>query len=265
MGRPRKRHVQTELSLVRDKNGQRRGGFRKNAGRKPNGKRAGSPHKARGFVDARHPQHATLRVSHEVGWLRRMDAYRGLRHALRRVLANPSFRIVHISVQGTHVHVLCEAVDKDALARGLQGFQISAARQLNRIAGRRAARRLGQATGKPRRGCVFVDRYHVEPLSSVRQVRHALAYVLNNWRHHDADREAVGLFEGRIDPFSSGILFDGWRDAIATWPAPLEYEPPEVSRAQTWLLAKGWRRAKPITAFEVPGTRRPRTVRRVSP
>jgi hypothetical protein len=130
------------------------------------------------------------------------------------VLGNQSFRIVHISIQGTHVHVLCEANDKLALARGLQGFQISAAKQLNRIASKRS--------GRKRLGCVFTDRYHVEPLSSVQQVRHALAYVLNNWRRHEVDREGVGLFDGRIDPFSSGILFEGWREAIATWPAPVD-------------------------------------------
>src|SRR5262249_24467905 len=146
MGRPRKRHVQTELSLVRDKNGQRRGGERKGAGRKPKGKRAGSPHKARAVVDPRHPQHATLRVAREIGRLRRMDAYRAVRVALRCVLAKPSFRIAHISIQNTHVHLLCEANDSQALARGLQGFQISAAKALNRAVTKRS--------GTKRRGCV---------------------------------------------------------------------------------------------------------------
>src|SRR5258706_15637150 len=119
MARPRKRHVQTELELVRDKNGQRRGGARPNAGRKPKGSRAGSPHKRRDDLNPRNPQHVTMRVSSSVGWLRRMDAYRAVRRALSRVLANhDELRIIHISVQGTHIHVLCEASDKYMLARG---------------------------------------------------------------------------------------------------------------------------------------------------
>jgi len=127
----------------------------------------------------------TLRVVAEVGWLRRMDAYRAVRRALTRVLANhDAFRIVHISVQGTHVHVLCEADDKVALARGIQGFQIAAAKALNRLASKRAV--------EPRTGQVFADRYHVESISSVRQTRHALAYVLNNWRRHHEDGGSRG-------------------------------------------------------------------------
>ena len=246
--RPRKRHVQVELDYRRDKNGQHRGGARRNAGRKPQGVRAGSPHKVRPEVNPRHPQHVTLRVVADVGWLRRMDAYRAVRGALARVLANHhAFRIVHISIQGTHVHVLCEASDKDRLARGIQGFQIAAAKALNRAVSKRSTKR--------RTGKVFADRYHVESISSVRQVRHALAYVLNNWRRHREDSGRVGLFDVRVDPFSSGAVYEGWRASIETWTWPADYEPPPVSRPQTWLLAEGWKRAKPIGAFEVPGPR----------
>jgi REP element-mobilizing transposase RayT len=246
--RPRKRHVQVELDLRRDKNGQRRGGPRPKAGRKPKGKRAGSPHKTRPEIEARHPQHITMRVDAAVGWLRRMDAYRAIRVALRRVLANHAeFRIVHVSIQGTHIHALCEATTKDTLARGVQGFQISAAKHLKRAVSKR--------TGRHCPGSVFPDRYHVEPISSVRQARHALSYVINNWRRHGEDRGGVGLFEGRVDPFSSGVFFDGWRANIRTWAWPAEYEPPDVSRPQTWLLAEGWKRAKPISSTEVPGAR----------
>ena len=246
--RTRKRHVQTELDYRRDKNGQRRGGPGRGAGRKPAGARAGAPHTARPDINPRHPQHVTLRVVAEVGWLRRMDAYRAVRRALARVLANHhAFRVVHVSVQGTHLHLLCEATEKRSLARGIQGFQIAAARALNRAVSKGAT--------KPRIGRVFTDRYHVESISSVRQTRHALAYVINNWRRHREDGGRVGLFDGRVDPFSSGVTFEGWRAAIETWPLPHDYEPPPVSRPETWLLAEGWKRAKPIGAFEVPGPR----------
>ena len=142
-------------------------------------------------------------------------------------------------------HALCEATNKDTLARGVQGFQISAAKHLNRAVSKR--------TGKRREGTVFSDRYHAASISSVRQARHALSYVLNNLRRHGEDRGRVGLFDGRVDPFSSGVWFEGWRDQITSWPWPADYEPPAVSRPQTWLLAEGWKRARPITSTEVPG------------
>jgi REP element-mobilizing transposase RayT len=174
--------------------------------------------------------------------------YRAIRRALGVVADRQhDFRIVHFSLQGDHVHLLCEATNKITLARGVQGFQISAAKHLNREVSR-------QRTEK-RRGQVFADRYHVESIDSVRQVRHALSYVLNNWRKHRQDRETAGLYEGRIDPFSSGVLFAGWKERTRPISIPPEYEAPRVSAPQTWYLLEGYKRAVPISVFEVPGPR----------
>jgi putative transposase len=78
--------------------------------------------------------------------------YKALRQAVVTTFNRTNFRIVHLSIQGTHVHLLIEADDKDALARGMQAFQISAAKHLNAA--------MGGRTGMRRRGGVFVDRYH---------------------------------------------------------------------------------------------------------
>ncbi len=242
----RKRHVQLELPKL-DKNGQRRGGARPNAGRKPKGQRAGSPHKVRPALDPRHPQHVTIRCVAAVGWLRRLDTYRAVRRALTTSIANHrDFRVVHVSVQNTHVHLLVEATDRGALISGMQGFQISAARHINRALSRRQHRE--------RRGQVFADRYHSEDLGSVRQVRNALAYVLNNWRKHRDDRGRYTLLDGRLDPYASGLAFDGWREALPD--PPPSYEPPPLRSPATWLLAHGWKRAAPVSVFEIPSRRR---------
>lgn len=250
MGRPRKRHVQIELQLPKlDKNKQRRGGYRPGAGRKPNGERAGASHVARAPLNKRHPQHVTLRVTSELGWLRRLDMYAAVRRALHTVLArHDEFRIVHLSLQNTHLHLIVEACDQKALANGLRAFQISAAKRLNAAYSRR--RRV------VRSGRVFTDRYHCESLGSVRQVRHALAYVINNWRRHREDDGTYTLLEGRLDPYASGLAFRGWREAIPPdVPLPERYEVPPVSRATTWLLGQGLQKAAAISMFEVPGPR----------
>ena len=122
--RPRKRHVQQELF--------RRGGKRKGAGRKPKGARAGSTHRKRPDVRPYQALHITLRVVQEVGSLRRRLMYRALREATIVVAVRERIRIVHISLQRTHVHLLVEAEDAERLARGMQGFQISAARNIDR-------------------------------------------------------------------------------------------------------------------------------------
>ena len=252
MVRPRKRHVQTVMQFKhRDKNGQRRGGYRPNAGRKPTGASAGASHAARSPISARHPQHVTLRVTPRVGWLRRLDMYAAVRCALRVVLPRAAdFRIVHISLQNTHLHLIVEASDHEQLANGMRAFQISAAKRINAAYSRR--RRVTH------RGRVFTDRYHIEDLGSVRQVRNALAYVINNWRRHRDDAGAFSLLDGRLDPYASGLAFSGWRDVVPpdAWELPKDYEPPPVSHARTWLINEGWKRAKPIGMLEVPGPRK---------
>lgn len=224
-----------------DKNGQRRGGKRDGAGRKPMGPRSSAPHKTRAELKPIYPQHVTLRVARGVRWLRGWKTFRAIRRALAvSIDTHTEFRICHFSLQGDHLHLICEAEHKQALARGVQGFEISAAKQLNR-----ALRR--------KRGTVFPDRYHVEAIRTVAHVRHTLSYVLNNWRKHHQDREIRGLFEGRLDPFSSAIWFAGFRERSQPISIPLDYEPPRVAAPQSWLLREGYKRATPISVYAIPG------------
>jgi REP element-mobilizing transposase RayT len=137
----------------------RRGGKRRGAGRPSNGPRPGSPHKARPYLHARYPVHVTLRAVDAVGNLRRRCVYHAIREATLTTARRESFRIVHISIQRNHVHLLVEAKDKEALAAGMQGFQISAAKHLNAAISKRKP-------GPRRRGTVFPDRYHAEIITS---------------------------------------------------------------------------------------------------
>ena len=152
-----------------------RGGKRRGAGRPPKGYRAGAPHKKRPALAARYPVHVTLRVVSAVGSLRKRAAYHAIRQATLTAAAHGIIRIVHASIQRTHIHLLVEAKDKKALAVGMQSFQISAAKHLN-VA-------VGKMRREPRRrGTVFPDRYHAEIITSPTQARRALAYVLSNFR-----------------------------------------------------------------------------------
>jgi REP element-mobilizing transposase RayT len=190
----RKRHVQQVLF--------RRGGKRRGAGRKPKGARAGAPHTQRPEIKPSHALHIVLRVDPGVGSLRRRVMYRAMRQATVTAALRERIRIVHISLQRTHVHLLVEAESKRALSRGLQGFQISAARHINTALGDGRRRR---------RGRVFSDRYHLEVITSPTGARHALAYVLNNWRKHGEDRQGAAR-AWLVDPFSSGISFPDWAE-----------------------------------------------------
>jgi REP element-mobilizing transposase RayT len=224
----------------------RNGGKRRGAGRKPIGARAGTPHGARPFVDGSQALHVTLRVAPEVGCMRREVMYRAVRAATVVAAQRGRIRIVQLSIQGNHLHMLIEVEAKEALSRGLQGFQISVARNVNSVL-RSADRR--------RKGRVFADRYHLVMIESPRQARNVLAYVLNNWRRHGEDRRGAAR-AWLLDRFSSACSFAGWKELggrAPEWTLPEGYEALRVSAPRSWLLSTGWKLAGPIGMREVPG------------
>jgi REP element-mobilizing transposase RayT len=224
-----------------------RGGKRRGAGRPPKGDRAGSPHKARPFLDARYPVHVTLRVVAAVGNLRRRCVYRAVREATLTTARRENFRIIHLSIQRNHLHLLVEAEDKAALSVGMQGFQISAARYLNAAISE-------SRPGPRRRGTVFPDRYHATIITSPRQARNALSYTMSNWRKHREDRVAP-MSSWTIDWFSSAAMFPGWAeygDEPFLWRGPPTYDPLIVYQPRTWLLREGWKKAGPISCRDIP-------------
>jgi REP element-mobilizing transposase RayT len=239
--RVRKRHVQQQLF--------RRGGKRRGAGRKPKGARAGECHAARPAFKPHHALHVVMRIVPQVGSLRRRAMYKAMRAASIIAALRERLRIVHISLQRTHVHMIVEAEHKAALARGMQGFLISAARHINTALG----------DGKQRRrGLVFADRYHLEVITTPTRARHAISYVLSNWRHHKEDQHGLPS-TWLVDPFSSAISFPDWKelqDQAWMWPIRETYDPLFVRRPTTWLLAEGWKLAGEISAREVPGAQR---------
>ena len=108
--RARARHVQQKLF--------RRGGKRRGAGRKPKGPRAGERHAARPAFKACHPLHVVLRVVPAVGSLRRRAMYKAIREATITAALRERIRIVHVSLQRTHVHLIVEAEHKDSARAG---------------------------------------------------------------------------------------------------------------------------------------------------
>jgi REP element-mobilizing transposase RayT len=138
------------------------------------------------------------------------------------------FRVLQYSVQADHLHLLVEATEPTGFERGLRGLAVRVAKTVNRALGRK--------------GRVWADRYHAHILRTPREVRNALAYVLNNRRKHFR-----GV--GGLDPCSSARWFDGWRtvvgaDASTGWPP--------VAAPRTWLARIGWRRYGPIDPDEAP-------------
>ena len=181
-----------------------------------------------------------MRVRSDVPRLRNFELCKILRRAFVYGCKKNAFRICQFSIQGNHIHLLCEASTAVARAKGIQGWAVRVARAINGACGRS--------------GEVFDDRYHVEVVKTPTQMRNALCYVLQNARRHDVRLDPKW---GGADPFSSAWWFDGWRDA--SWKDGVG--PPEVrtvAAPESWLLRVGWRRAKAglIAIDEVPAARK---------
>jgi hypothetical protein len=136
------------------------GGARANAGRPAQHAIASEPHKRRPELPHGHAVHVVARVVSSIASLRGHDAYAALDRALQLSLRRADFRIVRIALRGRSVELIVEADDRIALARGMQGFQVSAARALNRACGRR--------------GTVFADRYRPRTLVTRAAIRSAV-------------------------------------------------------------------------------------------
>jgi putative transposase len=251
MGRYRKIHIQQSLlNLAGTKVRDPRGGTRKGAGRPPTAGRRRTPHRRRAAFRASQPVHVSIKfldtVVKTVDGFRKMDLYKALRRALVTTGRREDMRIVHVSIQDSHLHLIVEADGKTALARGIQGFKISAAKWINRAIWERGGRK-----GPLRKGAVFAERYFSEVIRSPRQARNALSYVLNNWRRHRLDQGE--LAHKLIDKFSTALMFDGWRDFDRReWSIPRDYESLVVWEPRTWLLREGWRRHGLISVYERP-------------
>ncbi|MDB4947089.1 MAG: hypothetical protein JWP97_6623 [Labilithrix sp.] len=146
-------------------------------------------------------------------------------------VARDDLRIVEFSIQSNHLHLVVEADDERALSSAIRGFQTRVSRRLNHHVLRR------------RRGAVWGDRYHREDLTSRRQARNALVYVLQNGHHHGAVKPGIR------DPLSSAL----WSERFIQRPVlPPESSP--CSRALTFMLSHLWEKQWPGLIFptEVP-------------
>jgi putative transposase len=218
------------------------GGRRRNAGRRP-GPHPQTPHRARPRHYFGHPVHVTLRAG--LGSLRSQFLYPTVRIAISRATrhAPDRFRIVHYSVQSNHVHLIVEAAERRALTAGVHGLEARLTRYINQLLNRR--------------GSLWADRWHGRALTSPREVRNALVYVLANFRKHASRPMPHGA-----DPCSSAEWFHGFHGldvqrgppplAVRAWPLGKEDEEVPVSEPKSWLLRHGFLKAGRIRLDEAP-------------
>ena len=143
------------------------------------------PHVTRPKIDPRYPVQVTIRATPGLPSLRSPRVFGALRRAIARASVD-CFRVIHFSIQQDHGHFIVEGDEARRARGGVHGLAIRLALAVNRVLGRK--------------GRVVGDRYHARPLTTPRQMRTSMVYVLLNFRKH---LRAPAC----IDPRSSGHAF----------------------------------------------------------
>jgi len=210
------------------------GGPRKGAGRQPT-RRSCDPKRRRERFSRWTPVHLTLRVRDGIPGLRHERLLAELRKSFAAACERPDFRLVHYSVQHDHLHLIAEALDQEALGRGMKSIGARIARAIQRVFA---------LTGR-----ILSGAYHAHVLRSPSEVRRALAYVLLNVRKHYTQLHGHPP-RVRLDRASSSRWFPGFTRPLAS---SLK-GPREVAEPRTWVLRQGWqRRGGRIDPAAVPG------------
>ncbi|AKV00558.1 hypothetical protein AKJ09_07221 [Labilithrix luteola] len=175
------------------------------------------------------------------------DIFRAIRRHIEES-SGDDFRVIHFSVQETHIHLIVEATNQVLLSRGVQHL----------------ARRITWDVNRLRRhsGSLWRDRYTRRDLTNLRQVRNALVYVLMNARKHQCDEKEAFLASISLDPCSSAAWLDGWHPSAAWMLLALQldllrrdlHECP-VAAPRTWALREGWKHYGLIHDDEAPSNR----------
>jgi hypothetical protein len=186
------------------------------------------PHVTRPKIDPRYPVQVTIRAIPGLLSLRSPTVFGVLRRAIVRASVD-RFRVIHFSIQQDHGHFIVEGDAPRRARGGMHGLAIRLALAVNRALGRK--------------GKVVGDRYHARPLTTPRQMRTSMVYVLLNFRKHLRAPPC-------IDPRSSGPHFSGWQRPPAATDIAAATAPPS-----TWMARVGWWRAGgPLRVEERPAT-----------
>jgi REP element-mobilizing transposase RayT len=242
------------------------GGKRKGAGRKSkrhaDGSRVEPSHARRPRFTKSRPLHITLEVDEEVPNLRAAHMAPLVWDAIGRANRRQDFRVVHVCVLGTHVHLICEADGAKELARGMRSLNGTLAKAINGQLGRK--------------GRVIASRYYLHVLRTKREVRNAVQYVLRNAERHGLHeawprtrtRSGMGSQGSpRPDPLSTAAWFPFWaeRELLIV---PAQIPATVVRPAQCFLMKLAFEGA-PLSFAEpvrgATGTQRHRSRARAEP
>jgi REP element-mobilizing transposase RayT len=159
-----------------------RGGRRPGSGRKRIHSK-GVSHLKRETVTKRTPQHINFKFKCSI---RNKDCLKLLKQSIQNA-QKQGLKIIHFSLQSNHVHLITETENNEVLTKGMRSLTITFSKGL-------------------KRGRVQLERYHLHVQKTLREAKHAIAYVLFNEQKHTKKKAS------KIDGYPSVLyLEDGLR------------------------------------------------------
>lgn len=175
--------TQLNMNLYRG----RRGGRRPGAGRKKK-LSPGVRHRVREKVTKHTPVHVNFKVVKNLPNLRNKIILKCLKRAVMKARLK-GLQVIYFSLQSNHVHLIIEASSNTLLSKGMMALSVSFAKSLNGVL--------------KRAGIVQKERYHLQVLKALREVRNAVQYVLHQ-KHIPSAIEDI--FTGFLDLPSTWLL-----------------------------------------------------------
>lgn len=197
-------------------NGGSWGGLRENAGRKRFHSR-GVSHRIREIVSERTPLHINFKYQTSV---RNKVTLKLLKRAIQNARKH-ELQVQQFSFETNHIHLIVAATDNKTLSRAMRSLTITFAKGL-------------------KMGRIQTERYHLHVLKTVREVKHALHYVLFNHQKHEK-----GTYS-RIDEYSSVLSLENGLKLIQKFAREkkmtIEIQKGEVwkgDQSPNWLYQRG--------------------------
>jgi REP element-mobilizing transposase RayT len=193
------------------------GGRRPRCGRKRI-KPRGVSHCTREKVSGKTPLHVNFKYRTSI---RNKDSLKLLKKAIQNARGH-GLRVLHYSLESNHVHLILEAASNALLTQGMRSLTITMAKGLG----------LGR---------VQIERYHLHVLKSIREVKHAIHYVLFTRQRHEKRTYST------IDQYSSVLLVKNALELIKKFAQEknvtlkiCKEEEYSLDEGESFLAKKGW-------------------------
>lgn len=178
------------------------GGWRPGAGRKPKGEKAGVPHRERPRLSTRFPVHVLLRLDQELALLSSPEARAALEQSFEGGRDRFGFRLNEYAVKDHEIHLIVEAVDTEALSRGVKGLSIRISRSVNPVL--------------RRKGRLWADRWEATILRTPEEVARVRTLIAGASGGAPLPGLSSAAPDAPVEPPRTRLLADAQRDQDKT-------------------------------------------------